>query len=357
MISALELQNFRLFESLSLNFNARKVFLCGSNGQGKTTILESLFYLSNLRSFRTSRAAEMITIHEEYASLAADVSFTGWKKRIQAGLGNNCRQLNIDGKHVTRASDFAGTYHTVTFLPDDPEIITGRSQVRRRMLDMFISMIDRDYFTALQMYSTGVRSRNCLLRDPKSDEALIRSYHPLIAEYGAKINESRKIHLRILSDYMHDVIVTLKPELSDLTMKMRTSRELCEKEAYCKRLDSSIEHDRGMGYTSFGPHLDDFDFVADEKSLKLYGSRGQCRTVSFALKAAEFDITQNQRSSRDNTIVIVDDATGDLDKKTQDAFYSRISTAKQVFCTFTELPDHPMSADAQVIQITAGRAV
>ena len=356
MVNSLFLQDFRLFESVSLHFDAPSVFLCGSNGQGKTSLLEALFYLANLRSFRTSRTSEMIRLSRPAATVSASVSFGDWSRQLAVEIGET-RKLLVDGKHVARASEFAGAFNTVTFLPDDPEIITGRSQVRRKFLDMFISMLDHGYFTALQAYYSGIKNRNCLLRMKETNDDVIRSYHPALAKYGSEIIKAREIHLRVLSDFMRNVLSELKPELADLRLKLRTVHELSDPEVFEEKLDKNLARDRMNGYTTTGPHLDDFDFSADGKSLKLYGSRGQCRATSFALKEAEFDIVKNHSMSKDNTVVIVDDATGDLDKKTQEAFYHKISEAKQVFCSFTEIPDNALTQRAQIIHVTAGRAV
>ena len=356
MVNSLILQNFRLFESVSLLFESPTVFFCGSNGQGKTSLLEALFYLANLRSFRTSRTSEMIQLHTPSAVLGASVSFGDWSRQLAVEIGET-RKLVVDGKHVSRASEFAGSFNTVTFLPDDPEIITGRSQVRRKFLDMFISMLDHGYFSALQTYYNGVKNRNCLLRMKDANNDIIRSYHPALAKYGAEIVQAREIHIRILSDFMRNILSDLKPELADLQLKLRTIHDLSDPKIFEEKLDRNLEKDRLNGYTTTGPHLDDFDFVADGKSLKLYGSRGQCRATSFALKEAEFDIVKNHSLSKDNTVVIVDDATGDLDKRTQEAFYHKISEAKQVFCSFTEIPDNILTQHAQIVHITAGRAV
>ena len=356
MVNSLVLQNFRLFESVSLHFEEPVVFLCGSNGQGKTSLLEALFYLANLRSFRTSRTSEMIRLHAPSAIVGASVSFRDWTRQLAVEIGEK-RNLVVDGKHVARASEFAGSFNTVTFLPDDPEIITGRSQVRRKFLDMFISMLDHGYFTALQMYYNGVKNRNCLLRMKDANDDVIRSYHPALAKFGSEIVQAREIHIRILSDFMRNILSNLKPELADMQLKMRTVHELSDPKIFEDKLERNLDKDRMNGYTTTGPHLDDFDFIADGKSLKLYGSRGQCRATSFALKEAEFDIVKNHSMSKDNTVVIVDDATGDLDKKTQEAFYHKISEAKQVFCSFTETPDNPLTQQSQIVHITAGRAV
>ena len=239
MVNSLYLQNFRLFESVSLNFEAPTVFLCGSNGQGKTSLLEALFYLANLRSFRTSRTSEMIKLHATSAVVGASVSFRDWSRKLAVEIGET-RKLVVDGKHVTRASEFAGSFNTVTFLPEDPEIITGRSQVRRKFLDMFISMLDHGYFTALQAYYNGVKNRNCLLRMREASSDVIRSYHPALAKYGAEIVQAREIHIRILSDFMRNALSELKPELADLQIKLRTVHELSDPKIFEEKLDRNL---------------------------------------------------------------------------------------------------------------------
>ena len=89
------------------------------------------------------------------------------------------------------------------------------------------------------------------------------------------------------------------------------------------------------GFTTFGPHLDDFDFIVDEKSLRFYGSRGQCRMASLCLKLAELEIVKMNSPSDNDTVVLVDDATGDLDVKAKFSFLSKIAMAGQIFHAFT----------------------
>lgn len=356
MVHTLKLENFRVFPSVSLRFDSESVVFCGSNGQGKTTLLEALFYLANLRSFRTARALEMVRLGTARASLSTSVSFSGWEKRLDVELGET-RRLRIDGEAISRASSFAGAFHAVTFLPDDPEIVTGRSMVRRKFIDMFVSILDRGYFLALQQYGSALKNRNFLLRSKTLEPDLIKSYHPVMAASGSEIVRKRSLHLRVLSDYMRDLLLRLRPELSDFQIKTRFPRETEREDAFRDRLDQSVTKDAIRGFTSFGPHLDDFDFIADDKPLRLYGSRGQCRTVSFALKMSEFDIVRNHSMSKDNTIVLIDDATGDLDSKAKEAFFEKIAEAKQVFSTCTDLTNLPFRSDSQIVDVSSGCAV
>ncbi len=324
MIQSIHLENFRNFEKADLCFDAKSVILCGANGQGKSSLLEAIFYLANLRSFRTGRVQEMRKIGTEQMHISSIMGEGNIKNRMELRLGVNERKLWMNGNPVRKASEFIGHCNTVAFLPDDPEIIVGASSVRRRFMDMFISMTDREYFVNLQRYASALKSRNVLIRSVQQDRHVLEAYHPVLAEFGSKIIERRFLYARILTDFMKQVLKEIRPELSDCEIKMRAVHELEDAEVYRKRLDASVQKDQEKGYTSFGPHLDDFDFICSGKSLRNYGSRGQCRVVSFALKMAGFDILNSCSRSPEKTIVMVDDATGDLDERAKNAFLDKI---------------------------------
>ena len=334
MITALRLENFRCFRNFSVPSLEKTVFLTGSNGQGKTSVLESIFFLANLRSFRTLRTSEMIRTGAASFRISADVRLSSYTERYDIEQGEK-RSLRIAGKNIAKSSDFAGSFRTVAFLPDDPLILTGASQMRRRFFDMFISMMDRDYFRFLQKYSTALKSRNALLRTHDVQKENLEAWDDLLAEYGSRIVTERERYSALLSDFMRNILLEIRPELSDFHIRMRTGKGSSEKETYRKKLDSFLIRDQRAGFTSFGPHADDFDFIADEKVLRIYGSRGQCRIVSFVMKLAELDLIASDSL---RSIVLVDDAVGDLDLRAREAFFHRLSRAGQVFHASTE-PD------------------
>ena len=208
--------------------------------------------------------------------------------------------------------------------------------MRRRFLDMYISSLDREYFTSLQSYGLALRSRNAVLRTSPRETSLVRSYHPLLARYGSLINSKRLFHLRILNDFMRAVLEEIRPSMADLEIRARIPHEAVEAEYFESRLVSGLERDIEKRYTLFGPQSDDFDFISGGRSLRIYGSRGQCAAVALALKTAQFDITRGNPRLRDCTIALADDVTGDLDAKTRDSFFEKLSTAHQTFFTFTE---------------------
>ena len=175
IIERLELENFRNFSRSELHFSSDTVFFEGTNGQGKTSLLEAVFYLANLRSFRTLKINELKKIGSPDFNLAAEIRRPqGWKSVLTVKAGQ-VRSLWIDRVPVGKASDFTGKIKTIPFLPDDPLIVSGPSILRRRFFDMFISMLDRGYFIGLQNYGQALRSRNFLLKSSNCNRDILHS--------------------------------------------------------------------------------------------------------------------------------------------------------------------------------------
>ena len=154
---------------------------------------------------------------------------------------------------------------------------------------------------------------------------------------------------------MRQILHEIRPELGDCELKMHFMRELEDPAVFENRLDSSVRQDREKGSTSFGPHLDDFEFSCGGKNLRIYGSRGQLRMVSFALKLGCFEILNSSSSQPGKTIVIVDDATGDLDLRAKSAFYEKIQSAGQIFYAFAGADHCETLENAQVFSVAAGK--
>ena len=354
MLTELKLENFRNFSVADLSFYERSVIFQGVNGQGKTSLLESLFFLANLRSFRTSQTREIRKIGSQSFRLGVSIRRREtWTTRLELEAGA-MRSLRIDGLPVSRASEFTGRIKTIAFLPDDPWIVNGPSVLRRRFFDMFVCMLDREYFTALQQYSSALKSRNFLLKNRNLNRDILFSYDTLLSASGQKIIALRLKYSSILSDAIKMILSEIRPELADFKIRMRYVSETLERESFMKKLENDFKKDMQRGFTSFGPHLDDFVFLVDGKPLRLYGSRGQCRMTSLCLKLAELEIVKAVSSCPEDTVVLVDDATGDLDEKAKFSFLSKIADAGQIFYAFTELPSEDFFRDSQIFKVENG---
>ena len=135
---------------------------------------------------------------------------------------------------------------------------------------------------------------------------------------------------------------------------MDYTKETFESESYLKKAENDLKRDLQRGFTTFGPHLDDFEFLFDGKSMRAFGSRGQCRMTSLILKLAELDAVREVSGALNDTVVLVDDATADLDLHARQAFSEKIRTAGQVFFAFTEIPPEFKLEKANHFKVKSG---
>ncbi|MBO5724823.1 MAG: DNA replication/repair protein RecF [Lentisphaeria bacterium] len=339
ILEELTLENWRNFDSAELHFSSDRIFFEGGNGQGKSSLLEAIYYLANLRSFRTLKMGELKKIGKGcFRAQAVLLRKNNWKSVLEVFSGEQ-RSLRVDQIPVGKASDFTNKIRTVTFLPDDPLIINGPSPLRRRFFDMFISMMDRSYFQLLQEYLSALRNRNFLLKNHKNEGDLLYSYSQILARCGSSIVKKRTEYAACLTLHMQNLFNELYKDLESFSIRMRSSRESSDPEAYLERLCRETEHDLKRGFTSFGPHLDDFDFIFDNKVLRSFGSRGQCRMTSLILKLSQLEVIRETPEALKETVILLDDATTDLDTRSRQAFEEKIACAGQTFFAFTKVPE------------------
>ncbi len=357
MIKSLKLENFRAFEAAELSFSSSSVIVSGDNGQGKSSLLEAIYLLGNLRSFRTTQLKELRRLGSDFFKVQCEVLRNGsWTSRLEI-VDAPSRQLRVDGAPVSKASDFVRKFKTVCFLPDDPILVSGASLLRRRFLDMFISMVSQDYFVSLQRYFSALKSRNCILKSGSFDDAVLESYDAILSSAGVKINELRRFYIEKLSASMKKDLSEIRPELSNVNLRLRLPSEGASEERFMERLKKDRLRDRQKGFTGFGPHLDDFEITADSKPLRNYGSRGQCRIAALCLKLAEFELVRASSGGAENSVAIVDDSTGDLDSRAKAAFFERISQAGQIFYAFTSIPEDSFFKQSQTFKIQGGKVL
>lgn len=357
IIESLKLENFRNFSCSELQFDSDSVFFEGGNGQGKTSLLEAVFYIANLRSFRTVKISELKKLGSQYFHLSlVFLKKQGWKSLLEIDCGQ-VRTLQTDRVSVGKASDFTGKIKTIAFLPDDPLIVSGPSPLRRRFFDMFISLLDRSYFFDLQNYLQALRSRNILLKNRNCNLDILRSYSAVLAASGSEIVRKRKKYVQLISGLMKKLFEELYPSLSNFEIQMDFTAETVDSSSYLLKFEREFKRDLQRGFTGFGPHLDDFDFMFDGKPMRSFGSRGQCRMTSLILKLAELDAVREVDGALNDTVVLVDDATADLDLRARQAFQEKIRTAGQIFYAFTEIPPEFRMEKCNVFQVKSGEVI
>jgi len=352
MITNIALKNFRNYANLNINFQKQVNLLIGTNGQGKTNLLEAIFFLSMLRSFRTSSIKDLqkVGTRDFFLSCSVDRG-RGWDELLEIEYAEK-RKLRIDSAPIAKASEFIGSIKTVSFSPADIMLITESTGLRRRFLNMLISSFSKPYLAALNEYTQALKMRNSLLKNGRPDIATLAAFEQIMAKRGAEIVNQRKDILAALSTEMLAMITEIKGGTPVFSIKYNHHPATAIEESYLAKFADERQKEIARGYTMFGPHLDDFEFILEDKSLRHFGSTGQCRLASLCLKMAAVNIISKDNSK---VITLVDDVTGDLDAKTRDAFLKIISKSEQAFFTFTEKPKDEYFADAATFAINNGQ--
>lgn len=315
-IEHLSLQNFRNYEHAELNFKEGVNLLYGDNAQGKTNLLEALYVAATTRSFRGAKDREMIRWNSDSAHIGVILRKDEVPHKIDMHLEPGKRKAAaIDGLPIKRSGELLGMLHTVSFSPDDLDMVKEGPEKRRHFLDMELCQLDKLYLSRLSDYNKALSQRNALLkqlgndRDLLStlsvwDEQLCKLAEYVITERAAFIEELGPILEEkhgILSKGKETLGITYEPNVNAADMK--------------ERILKNRERDFYLKTTSVGPHRDDISFQIDGKDVRTYGSQGQQRTVVLALKLAEIEIVK--KKINDLPILLLDDVLSELDRNRQ----------------------------------------
>lgn len=344
LIEKIKFTDFRNYQNREFIFDQNKVLLVGDNGAGKTNVLESIYFLSILRSFRTNSVKEMIRLGQRSFCIEALLNLGKYREKIEiTQYANGKRVLAIDGKTISRASEFIYEFRAVVFVPEDREICAGSSQFRRRFFDMLISMLDLNYLASLMNYNRGLMQRNKLIK-AGADEKVIAAFEKEMAANAVFIRAMRQKYAALVELEVGKLLQTAGD--GDFAIRYVPEYPGDVKE-YCREFDKIRDKERHRGFTLIGPHLDDFELIYHGKNLRLYGSTGQIRIISLLLKLAEFLLVK--ANDLHKTAVLVDDVTGDLDQRNTELFFSVIAGADQQFFTFTA--ENSLIIDGETIDI------
>ena len=350
-ISSLSLKNFRNYKSLSLSFDPNINSLCGSNAQGKTNLIEAIFFACIGKSFRTSKEKQMIRWGEESAKIALVAGNGIREKKIEVVLQTGQKKMvKMDGLVIRRIGDVLGEVPIVFFSPDELKLVKDAPEERRRFMNIDISQTNKRYFYLLSRYDKILDNRNKLLKTTKDFEVLKETvviWDKALAAAGLKIIEEREKFITAISPYAEKAHEYIS---GGEKLKLEYKKpEVKTEEEYLKKLSRNIEKDFKFGYTTFGPHRDDIDIYLNGEEVKAFGSQGQQRTAALSLKLAELEIIKNQTG--EYPVLILDDVFSELDA-TRRKRLIKFTSRCQTFITTTD----EELCEGNLIRIKDGKA-
>lgn len=336
VIKSIELSKFRNYNFLSMDFDEHVNILYGDNAQGKTNVLEAIYYCGTTKSHKNSKDREMIKIGEDDAHIRMIVEKKQVQHRIDMHLKKNkTKGIAIDGIPIRRSGDLIGLVNIVFFSPEDLSIIKNGPSERRRFLDMELCQLDKVYLHNLSKYNKIIMQRNNLLKQLKEKKELLETldiWDLRLLEYGSKIIRRREQFIKKLNQ----IICEIHHKLSGgkETLEICYEPSVLENEFDIK-LKKTRERDILLRTTNYGPHRDDISFKIGEIDIRKYGSQGQQRTSALSLKLSEIVLVRDVIG--ESPILLLDDVLSELDRNRQNHLLDSIDDIQTIItCTGLE---------------------
>ncbi len=332
-LAHLRLRDFRNYARLDADFSPGFQLLLGDNAQGKTNILEAVYLMATLRSFRGVGGAQMVR-HGQKGYFVGGQVVGQAEHEIKMYWSVRERNLALDGQPVKKLANYLGALRTVIFCTEDLELVKGTARSRRRFLDLLLAQTSPGYLPVLQRYMRTVRARNALLKQRTADEASLESFSRELVESGAQIIRARAELVPRFSPLVRLAYRRISHDAEELRMEYQPS----VKQDFALELLQARGRERSCRLTLVGPHRDELQLLLNETSAAQFGSEGQKRTLAIALKMAQAEYLAGRHGSA--PVLLIDDVMGELDVKRRSGLLPLLEQARktsgQVFMTCTE---------------------
>lgn len=336
-IKELSLQNFRNLAELQLHPTEGVNVFYGNNAQGKTNLLESLYFCGTGRSMRTKNDSQLIAFGKEESHIRLQLEKEQRKERIDVHIKRDTKKgIAINGLPIRKIGDLFGTMYTVIFSPEDLSLVKDGPTERRRFLDMELCQISKVYYYDLQQYYRILKQRNHLLKEIQKKPQLkdqLFVWDSQLVDFGERIISAREAFLLRLDIIAAEKTKALTGDKDSLKTRYQKN---CAVGEFAERLQKNTDRDIYLGSTQYGPHKDDIIFSIDGKEVKQFGSQGQQRTTALAIKLAEIDLIQEETG--ESPILLLDDVLSELDEHRQKFLLESVA-GLQSFITCTGVED------------------
>jgi len=361
IIQHLKLNQFRNYQNADVQLSSGLNFFYGDNAQGKTNLLESVYVAAYGKSFRTNTLTDLIHTGAEHGLVELDYIKLNSQGSVRAVVSSNGqRSLFVNGQPMPKRVDYIGQIHVVLFSPEDLKLIKEGPSERRLFVDRELSHLNRVYLNHLMKYHKVLKQRNLVLKQGHQRnrlEAYLEIWDQQLAYYGARMIVKRLNfiqRLNTLARLMHKRITDGRETLeikyeSSLNLNGTDVNEI--EEQLINLLHQKIDLDQKRGYTSVGPHRDDFCVWIDQIDARRYGSQGQQRTAALSIKLSELEIVKEEIG--EYPILLLDDVMSELDPNRQHFLLDAIKNIQSIL-TLTDLkgmkPEILKEADCKHIQ-------
>ena len=347
-IKNLALKNFRNYSDIELNFNSNKILIIGKNAQGKTNLLEAIYYLSTLDSLRAKTDNELVKWNTDFCSIKASIKKFDVDIDLEIYINPpNRKKLKVNGLNKNKSSDFISNISTVCFTVNDLLLLRGAPDDRRKWLDIAISQIFPAYIERLNKYNKIRTQKNNFLKNLKgninAETSLLDIWNEQLAITGSNIIF---IRLNFLHELQKTAVIKHKQISNNENLSMFYNSSVigdisaCEKFAYGSefilenfrnKLNEKKAEEIIRAQSVIGPHRDDVTYFINNTEAKKFASQGQQRTIVLSLKLAELELIKEKINT--NAILLLDDVLAELDDLRQNFLLDAIGNETQTIIT------------------------
>ncbi len=337
LLASLALSHFRNLASLDLVCPSGISVFLGENAQGKSNLLEAIYFVSTGKSFRTNKAWELVQWGRERFDIRCDVEFLGASHRVDVSVGERSYRYLWDGKPRRGASIF-GNFKAVIFASEDLDVVRQEPATRRKFFDVFFSLVDPEYGNFLDEYTKVLKNRNLLLKEERFNQ--LEAWNELLVQKGSWLILRRK---NLLAEFEgvaveHHRCLSASKEQRTLSYKSPCGAptQAAVAEQFWKKLWEHEEHERILKTTLSGPHRDDYDVAIGQKAVRNFGSEGQKRSAMLSLRMAQWKFLAQRFG--EPPMILLDDVLGELDADRQESFLDMVvHSGAQTFIALTQL--------------------
>lgn len=356
-IQNIKLRNFRNYEHLIWKFHDGIHLIIGKNAQGKTNLLEAIYYLSTTRSHRNIRDLDAIYKGKDSFLIQADVIIKNKNEELQIIVNQKGKNLMIYKNPINKVSDFIGEINAVMFCPDDMNLFSASPKVRRRFIDLELSKLSKNYVYHLNAYYRIMKERNIYLKNGNNLE-YIQTLNEQLIHYEIPIMKNRFMFINELLKKSEQFYEHISKDGTSLKFQYETCIEIEEESFMRKKLlekyEQSIERDLFLKQTTVGIHKDNFLCEIDDIALSSYASQGQKRSVLLAMKIALIYMIYEQK--KEYPILLLDDIFSELDIYRREKLLKYLPKGVQTFITMTDLSDirFEKNSDIEILEVKNG---
>lgn len=332
-LSKIKIRNYRNYDSLEVIFEKGINYLFGLNGVGKTNLIEAIYYVSNLESFRINDDKGLLKDYKGEFYIDAIVNELEYSLLVN----KDSKLLSVDGIIYKKYRDYLGKVNVIEFCPEEVYLLKDFPKDRRKFLDKEISKIDKEYMNNVLVYNKLLKQRNELLKsnDSYKDDLLI-VIDQKMCEYQIPIINKRKEFLKEIENHIN----AFKTSLNDLykfEIKYECLFENASKEELIKVYKENLKKDKERMITSVGIHKDDFKIYINDNDASKFGSQGEQRFIVLLVKLALVNLVKDR--IKECPIVVLDDVFSELDEGRKKEVYEILKEFDQVFITGCDKKD------------------